>query len=223
MELANVKFASAARKPISARVAQSTFGSFHPTRPDSRELIGFYSTTSSQIRVFQISLTLMFLRRLFLACLAILLVCVGLSGCASLPRADAFDVSLVNLSPAQSTVFESQLVVTLRYTNESNTPLALTGSRHKLYLNGRAVGTAVSGEHLTIPALATTTQDLTLSLSHFALVGLVREVQSTRAVRYEIASTLYLGGISRGLNATHEGNIDLSAFSAAASAAPTAY
>lgn len=142
------------------------------------------------------------------------------SGCASLPRADAFGVTLVNLSAANATVFESHVVVTLRYTNESNTPLALSGSRHKLYLNGRAVGTAVNSEAISIPALSTATQDVTLNISNLALVGLLREVQNTRAVNYRIDSTLYAG--TRGLGASHEGTVDLRSLSNSAGVAPIA-
>jgi LEA14-like dessication related protein len=159
--------------------------------------------------------------RRFLTLLALCTVILGcLTGCATLRNAQAFNVTLVDIAAANATVFESHVVVTLRYTNESNTPLSLSGSRHKLYLNGRAVGTAVNSESVSIPALSTATQDVTLNISNLALVGLLREVQNTRAVNYRIDSTLYVG--SRGLGASHEGTVDLRSFSKAAGVAPIA-
>ncbi len=156
--------------------------------------------------------------RLVTALFAIVLVFTGLTGCATLSRKTAFDVTLVNLSRAEATALESRVIVTLRYTNEANTPLSLTGSRHKLSLNGRTVGIAVSPEALEVPALSTVTQDVTLNVSHIALIGLLREVHDSRSVRYQLDSTLYLGRASRGLSATHSGTIDLQALANASAA-----
>lgn len=153
------------------------------------------------------------LSRLFpcFSLLGLVLAFATLTGCATLPRDTAFDVTVVNLSPAEATALESRVVVTLRYTNEANTPLSLSGSRHKLFLNGRAVGTAVSPESVNVPGLSTVTQDVTLNISHLALLGLLREVQNTRSVRYQLDSTLYFGMSNRGLKASRAGVIDLSA------------
>lgn len=155
--------------------------------------------------------------RFLLPILALVLAFGGFTGCATVPQADAFDVTLVNLSAADATLFESQVVVTLRYTNGTNTPLALSGSRHKIFLNGRAVGIAVSADGATIAGLSTLTQDLTLNLNHLSLIGLLREVQTNPAVRYEIDSTLYLGRSSGAARAIHTGTIDLQAFAKASS------
>jgi LEA14-like dessication related protein len=155
--------------------------------------------------------------RFLLPLIALILACGGFTGCATVPQADAFDVTLVNLSPANATLFESQVVVTLRYTNGTNTPLSLSGSRHKIFLNGRAVGIAVSAEATTIEGLSTITQDLTLNLNNLSLIGLIREVQTNPSVRYEIDSTLYLGRSSRNARAMHDGTIDLRAFAQASS------
>jgi LEA14-like dessication related protein len=158
------------------------------------------------------------LLRFFMPVLALVIAVGGFTGCATVPQEDGFDVTLVNLSPADSKLFESQVVVTLRYTNGSNTPLEISGSRHKIFLNGRAIGIAVSADGATLGGLSTLTQDLTLNLSHLALISLLREVQNTSTVRYEIASTLYLGRASSAVNATHTGTVDLQAFAKASSA-----
>jgi LEA14-like dessication related protein len=157
------------------------------------------------------------LLRFLLPFVALVLAVGGFSGCATVSQADAFDVTLVNLSPADATLFESQVIVTLRYTNGTNSPLALSGSRHKIFLNGRAVGIAVSADGATIAGLSTLTQDLTLNLNHLSLISLLREVQSNPNVRYEIDSTLYLGRASGTSHAMHAGTIDLRAFAHASS------
>lgn len=142
------------------------------------------------------------------------LACALLPGCATAPRATADDVAVtvVDVRPLEATAFEARLAVTVRLTNQSPRPLAFTGSRHALTLNGRAIGTAVNPEAVELAALTTTTREVTLNVSNFALLGLVREVQRSPSVRYEITSTFFApGAFARDLRVAHSGALDLAA------------
>jgi hypothetical protein len=149
-------------------------------------------------------------RRLVL--LALSLACIGLGGCASFRRqSDDVSVTLANLRPAESTAFESSVVLTVRVTNAGAEALHFSGSRHRLVVNGHALGVAVTPEPLELPGLTTATQEVTFNLSHLALIPLVGELRREPTALYEIESTFFGGGmLSRGMLASHTGRIDLS-------------
>lgn len=129
-------------------------------------------------------------------------------------------MSLANLRPLESNALESRLVLTIRVTNASPEALHLSGCRHRLVLNGRALGVAVTPETLEIPALSTSTQEVVFNLSHLALIPLVRELRREPVARYDIESTFFgAGGASRGVTTRHTGRLDLSGFAQASSAA----
>ena len=156
------------------------------------------------------------MRRPFPALLAVFLAALLLAlspGCATFPRStDDLAVTLANLHPIEATTFETRLALTVRFTNQSPRPLSLSGSRHSLALNGRTIGTAVNAEPLELPALSTQTQEITLTLSNFALLGLVRELQRNPVALYRIESTLFTSGtFSRALRTRQTGTLDLTA------------
>lgn len=153
----------------------------------------------------------MIFRRLGL--LLIALAGLGLGGCASFRRSsDDVAVVLTNLRPLEGTAFESRVVLTIRVTNAGPEPLRLSGSRHRLVLNGHALGFAVSPEALELAGLSTVTQETTFNLSHLALIPLVGELRREPTALYEIESTFFGAGIlSRGVSTRHTGRVDLSA------------
>ncbi len=145
-------------------------------------------------------------------CLAALVLLLS-PGCATFPKtSDDLVVTLADLHPVEATTFETRLALTVRFTNQGPRPLSLSGSRHSLALNGRTVGTAVSAEPLELPALSTQTQEITLNLSNFALLALVRELQRNPVALYRIESTLFAAGtFSRALRTQQTGTLDLTA------------
>lgn len=163
-------------------------------------------------------------RRFSVLVFASVLACVGPGGCASLRRgSEDVTVTLANLRPLESTALESRLVLTIRVTNAGPEPLRLAGSRHRLALNGHALGVAVTPEALELPALSTSTQEVVFNLSHLALIPLVRELRREPAASYEIESTFFgAGGAARRLTTRHAGRIDLSGLAQASSAADAA-
>ncbi|MBS0663929.1 MAG: hypothetical protein JSR48_11750 [Verrucomicrobia bacterium] len=146
----------------------------------------------------------------FLAFLALGLATL-FSGCSSTARPDGINVSVADLKAANSTVFETQLILTLRYTSESLNAFGFSGSSHKLYLNGSYVGKAVSNTPIGLPPLSTTTQDVTLILENAALVRQLIALQNEPVVRYRLESVLFTtaGEDDMKIKGTTEGTIDL--------------
>ncbi len=146
----------------------------------------------------------------FLAFLALGLAAL-FAGCSSATRPDSINVTVADLKAANSTVFETQLIVTLRYTSESLNAFGFSGSSHKLYLNGSYVGKAVSNTPIGLPPLSTTTQDVTLILENASLVKQLIALQNEPVVRYRLESVLYTtaGEDEMKVKGTSEGTIDL--------------
>ena len=145
-------------------------------------------------------------------CLFLLAVCIGLaSGCATLRRSsDDLTVSLVNLQPLDGTAFESRLALTVRVTNTRPDPVRFAGARHRLIVNGRSLGIAVTPESLEVPGLSTTTQEAAFTVGHIALLPLLNELRTAPVARYEIESTFFGSGLSRDLAVRRGGQLDLS-------------
>ena len=149
-------------------------------------------------------------------CLLLALVLVAGSGCATLSRPSALSVSVTNVLPTQASLLETSAALTLRFVNEGVEPLNLAGGVHRLYLNGSYVGRAVSNERLTVPALGTVTQTITIYLENLTLVRKVAELSNTQTPRisYRLESRLHpaddraFGSIAT----STAGELDLSGF-----------
>jgi LEA14-like dessication related protein len=146
------------------------------------------------------------------------------AGCATILREGEVAVSLVSIRPLQSTLFESSAELTLRYTNETSSPLALAGSTHRLYINGTYVGRAVTNQGLTIPQLGTNTQTMTAHIENLALMRKAQQLGNVRAVDYRIDSRLHATDAQGGgtLAATATGQLDLSGLLPAEATPPSA-
>ena len=144
------------------------------------------------------------------------------AGCATLSRESGVAVNIVSIRPLRASLFETSVELTLRFTNESPRPLALTGSTHKLYFNGTYVGRAVTNEQLKIPELGTTTQTVTAHIENLALMNKARQLGNVVAVDYRIDSRLHATEANGGgtLAATSTGHVDLSGLLPAPAASP---
>ena len=149
-------------------------------------------------------------------CAALALVVLSGSGCATFSRSSTLSVSVTNVLPTQASLLETRAALTLRFVNEGVEPLNLTGGVHRLYLNGSYVGRAVTNERLTVPALGTVTQTITIYLENLTLVRKVAELSNTQTPRiaYRLESRLHpvddraFGGIAT----STAGELDLSGF-----------
>jgi len=116
-----------------------------------------------------------------------------LAGCSSNSAAlrTGLSVSIVDFRPTEASLLESRGKLTLRFTNETITPLGYSGSTHRLYLNGQYVGKAVSDQPFGVPPLNTVTQDVTVQLENLALVRQLVSVRDTQTAAYKLESVLF--------------------------------
>jgi LEA14-like dessication related protein len=132
-----------------------------------------------------------------------------LTGCATFTPDEDFDVSLVNVTSGEVQPWETTLVFTVRLQNARPQPVTLAGASHRIYLDGSKVGTGLSSERITIPALSDVAQQVTVRISNFNLALRLHAASQTGRLSYEVRSTLYqaAGG---GIRAQKSGTIDFS-------------
>lgn len=119
---------------------------------------------------------------------------------------------MVEVRPAQATLLETAVVLTLRFTNETSEPIQVRGSSHRLFWNGSVIGRGVSNDIALVPPLGTVTQPVTIHLENLALVRQATELaQAPNAIDYRLESELFAVGTprGRGLRSTSTGHLDL--------------
>ncbi len=125
-------------------------------------------------------------------CCSCLLVLVSLvlAGCSGV-KLGGVTATVIDFRPTEASLLESTGTLTIRYTNENISPLGFSGSSHKLYLNGRYVGKAVSDQPFGVPPLNTVTQDVTIHLENLALVRQLLAVRDSQTAAYRLESVLF--------------------------------
>lgn len=159
---------------------------------------------------------------------------LAITGCASLERFAAPEVTLVDVRFEDLTVFETSGTFTVRLSNENPEPLAVDGAVYKLYLGGRKVGRALSDTRVEVPRLGSTVYEVDVFVNNVALVARLLTLGEETGLDYTIKGKLYVErpyGLRR-LRFSRDGRIDLpgdraappdaAAAGAAAAAAPPA-
>lgn len=151
--------------------------------------------------------------RTLTALLATALVALLLSACASGGKLGGVTVSVVDVRSAEPALLETKAVVTVRYTNENVVPLGISGSRHRLFINGTAVGLAVSNAAVGLPPLSSATQEVTVLINNLAAVSMLQELSRRPQASYRIESTLFVdaGDDRLDIKTQADGVVDLSA------------
>ncbi len=136
--------------------------------------------------------------------------CAFVAGCTSF-QLSGITVSLVDIKPAGAALLESSAVLTLRYTSENVMPVGLSGSTHKVYLNGTYVGKAVSKEPLGLAALSSSTQDVTVRFENLALLQQLVGMRDRQTAGYKIDSVLFVtsGEEKLDIKTSSSGSVDL--------------
>lgn len=150
--------------------------------------------------------------RLLPFCLGILL----LGGCNTDLHLSGISVAVTDFRPISATLLETQAALTLRFTNENVVPIAISGSTHKLYLNGTYVGKSVSKDAVGLPSLNTATQTVTVFLENLAMIQKAQSyAQGANTVfSYKLESVLFVeaGEARDSVKVVSSGQLDLSAF-----------
>ena len=121
-------------------------------------------------------------------------------------------VSLVNLSAREATVFETSMLFTVRLDNEGSEPLQVSGAVHKIYINGSYIGQGMVSEAVEVPCLSSTTQTFTAHLRNWSMASRIRTLIESKRFEYRIDSVLYAGPGNRRMRVSNNGILDLNDF-----------
>ncbi len=143
---------------------------------------------------------------------ALLAAFLFLAGCATYTPTDRASISLVGIESAESTILETTLVMTLRLTNETNVPLHVTGTSHKLTLNGEMVGHGVNNGALEVPALGSVTIPLTVRLDNLELLRQFGHGRIPEEISYRMNTRMFTTDAIDGVPVITEGKLDLRPF-----------
>jgi len=138
-----------------------------------------------------------------------------LTGCATFAPDEDFEVTLVNVTSGEVQPWETTLVFTVRLQNARPQPVTLIGASHKIYIDGTKVGTGLSREQVTLPALSDVAQPVTVRISNFNLARKLHAASQTGRLSYEVRSTLYQAS-GGGIRAQKSGFIDFNGLMAPA-------
>ncbi|PTY06422.1 hypothetical protein DB347_13430 [Opitutaceae bacterium EW11] len=147
--------------------------------------------------------------------LPLLIGVVVLSSCSTDFKLSGISISITDFRPKNATLLETEAAMTLRYMNENVVPIAVSGSTHKLYLNGTYVGKSVSKEAVGLPSLNTATQTVPVYMENLALVQkLLTLSEGTTAISYRLESELFVlvGEEHDSVKIVSSGQLDLSGF-----------
>ncbi|AOZ51786.1 LEA type 2 family protein [Chromobacterium vaccinii] len=125
------------------------------------------------------------------------LLLLSLAGCGSMGLKKP-EVSLSNIEPGSSTLFEQNFAVTLRVANPNPIPLNASGVDFELMLGGEKLGGGSSNQPLSIPSRGEGTVTLQV---HTSLAAWIRQLANWQQLpggklNYEIRGQLHdLGGL----------------------------
>jgi LEA14-like dessication related protein len=140
----------------------------------------------------------------------------GLAGCLSHHTFGGLAVTIVSLKPAAATAPEAQTMLTLHYANENVMAVGITSSTHRLFLNGSPVGTVVNATPVGVPAMAATTQEVSVKFENPALVRQLANAAGAKTTGYRLESDLLVMAADEKLHAKsiEQGTLDLSPLAA---------
>ncbi len=123
--------------------------------------------------------------------LSIVALCCGvlLAGCQSPPKVGEITVTIVDATSPGQTLTQSRAILSLRFINENLVPVALEGSKHKLYLNGTYVGEAVNGSPIGLAPSSTRIQEVPIIFENTELVRRLAQ-SSNPVVSYRLVNVM---------------------------------
>lgn len=122
----------------------------------------------------------------WLKVLALFSFCVFFTACSSANRIGNVLVDLVGIAP---TAQETELTLSLRYSNENVFAIAVASTTGKLYLNDEYVGTYANPVPVGIPQLTSLSREGMLKVENPAVLQRIRS-SSASAVAYRLESVM---------------------------------
>lgn len=135
-----------------------------------------------------------------------------LPGCATLGlRLEPPQILLQQVRVVSMGVFSQEFALKVRVQNPNDLALPVSGLRYTLEIDGREIGSGVSPEPFTVPALGETDVDLALTTEAVRLVGLLSEWSRTRpgTLPYALCGEVRLKRLPSTLRFEREGSVPL--------------
>lgn len=141
----------------------------------------------------------------------LVLTCMLLTSCASLPGIEPPRVSVAGIESLDGQGMEMRFNVKLRIQNPNNTQIKYQGLLVDLFIDGRRVASGVSNEPGLVPAYGELVYTLPVSVSTLnvvrQLIDIAQQPQKS-AIRYEIKGKLE-GGLFGTVRFSDNGNLTL--------------
>jgi LEA14-like dessication related protein len=115
-----------------------------------------------------------------------------MAGCASFGGFVPPEVTLVDVSFQDLTLFESSGVLTVRVANENADSVFINGGVYNLYLNGIKVGQALSDAQFEVGRLSSTTTEVAIHINNLALATRLKGMMDTGVVAYRLHGKFFL-------------------------------
>lgn len=133
------------------------------------------------------------------------------AGCAPGSQArEPLEVVLVDVVPQRLTLFEQQFRVDVRIRNPNNVPLAITGLKFDLDLNGVRLLQGLSNQSVEVPRLGEAVVSSLASTTTLSLIQQAISLNPDKPFDYKMAGTLFLDSLFQPrLAFKSEGKIDL--------------
>jgi LEA14-like dessication related protein len=125
---------------------------------------------------------------------------------------EAPEVHLIDLRVDRVSLLSTELRARVRIDNETNSPLNVTGSKHKIYLGDKYLGQARGSQPFVVPALGSAEQELQVTVGNLGVIGQIEKLINNPATEYTIESSIYVDGTfgSSRVSVKTEGNLPFS-------------
>lgn len=146
----------------------------------------------------------------FGALLGLLLILAGCAGLGS--YRDSVRVTVSDIQVLDSTLLEQLYAVTLRIQNRGDRAIAIRGGSFDLAINGRAFGSGVTDQQVTVPAFGDAQVEVRMVSTVFGMLRLIEGLQEGRgggALDYDISGRFAVEGLFGGLGFRESGEIAL--------------
>lgn len=145
-------------------------------------------------------------------CLLLIILALGLGGCAGLTGGEPVRVNVVGVEPLQGQGFELRMAVKLRIQNPNDSPLPFDGLSLQFFVQNSDFASGVSDERGTVPRFGETVVVVPVSVSGTSMVRQILNFATgdRSKVNYELRGRLYGTGFS-GVRFNSSGYLELPA------------
>ncbi len=121
-----------------------------------------------------------------------LTVVLLISGCTTMPPEERPEITVSNIEMTEATLFETTMVVAVRISNPSMTPIVIEGASFKLVLDGKKVGRGMMKEEVRVDSLDSGLGSAVFYINNASALLRLRDIMERKAIGYGIVGHLYL-------------------------------